>query len=62
MDSYKKIEELLEDALKDPYKNRDKLVIAKYLLEQLLSKTDTNYEHMRIKKIIEHVDSILDKI
>lgn len=58
MDNYIKANKILEDVLKDPAINRDKLVIAKYLLESL-NKTDTYNESKYVRHIVEKIDILL---
>lgn len=59
MDNYYKALKILDEALKDPYNRRDKLIIAKYLLEEALCKTNTGYEHKSVRLILERIDALL---
>jgi hypothetical protein len=61
MDNYTKALKILDDVLKEPYVNRDKLVIAKYLLEESLNKVQNNNETNKVKHIIAQIDTLLNK-
>jgi len=52
---------LLDDAVIDPYTNRDKLVVAKYLMEDSLNKTNTNNESTTVKRIVDVIDKLLSQ-